>query len=145
MAVHIGTSEVDDGARAVKFQKHTPALSTPEHMKNTPRDTPGDEATVDFVQDLKVVSHRVASASVTDIGVLQALAATGKPIILSTGMSTLERIDRAVESLGTDNLVILRATSARSPPSSSVTRSTGRLLRARSRTPTPRSRYKYGY
>ena len=111
MAVHIGTSEVDDGARAVKFQKHTPALSTPEHMKNTPRDTPGDEATVDFRQDLKVVSHRVASASVTDIGVIQALAATGKPIILSTVMSTLEQIDRAVEVLGTDNLVILHATS----------------------------------
>lgn len=111
MAVHIGTSEVDDGARAVKFQKHTPALSTPEHMKNTPRDTPGDEATVDFLQDLKVVSHRVASASVTDMGVLQALAATGKPIILSTVMSTLEQIDRAVEVLGTDNLVILQATS----------------------------------
>ena len=58
-----------------------------------------------------MASHRVASASVTDIGVLQALAATGKPIILSTGMSTLEQIDRAVESLGTDNPVILHATS----------------------------------
>jgi N-acetylneuraminate synthase len=48
---------------------------------------------------------------VTDIELLSALAATGKPIILSTGMSTLEQIDRAVEVLGTDNLVILHATS----------------------------------
>jgi N-acetylneuraminate synthase len=42
---------------------------------------------------------------------LEALSRTGKPIILSTGMSTLEQIDRAVEVLGTDNLVILHATS----------------------------------
>ena len=82
MTVHIETSEFDDGAPAVKFQRRTPALSTPEHMKNTPPDTPGDEASVDFLQDLNVVSHSVASASVTDIGMLQALAATGKPVIL---------------------------------------------------------------
>jgi N-acetylneuraminate synthase len=139
----------DSGAQAVKFQKRTPAISTPEHMKNTPRETPWgtmtyleyryrvefdreqyieigdyatlrglswfaspwDEVAVDFLEDLGVVAHKVASASVTDIAMLQALAATGKPIILSTGMSTLEQIDRAVETLGTDNLVILHATS----------------------------------
>jgi N-acetylneuraminate synthase len=139
----------DSGAQAVKFQKRTPAISTPEHMKNTPRDTPWgtmtyleyryrvefdreqyieigdyatlrglswfaspwDEVAVDFLEDLGVVAHKVASASVTDIAMLTALAATGKPIILSTGMSTLEQIDRAVETLGVDNLVILHATS----------------------------------
>lgn len=139
----------DAGAQAVKFQKRTPEISTPEHMKNTPRDTPwgrmtyleyryrvefsreqyveiGDYATmrgldwfaspwdvpsVDFLEDLNVTAHKVASASVTDIAMLEALAATGKPIILSTGMSTLEQIDRAVEVLGTANLVILHATS----------------------------------
>jgi hypothetical protein len=82
MTVHLETPEFDDGAPAVKFQRRTPALSTPEHMKNTPRDTPGDEASVDFLQDLNVVSHSVGSASVTDTGILQALAATGKPVIL---------------------------------------------------------------
>ena len=139
----------DSGAQAVKFQKRTPAISTPEHMKNTPRETPWgtmtyleyryrvefdreqyieigdyatlrglswfaspwDEVAVDFLEDLQVVAHKVASASVTDIAMLEALARTGKPIILSTGMSTLEQIDRAVEVLGTDNLVILHATS----------------------------------
>jgi N-acetylneuraminate synthase len=139
----------DSGAQAVKFQKRTPAISTPEHMKSTPRETPwgtmtyleyryrvefdreqyieiGDYATmrglswfaspwdemaVEFLEDLDVVAHKVASASVTDIAMLEALRLTGKPIILSTGMSTLEQIDRAVETLGTDNLVILHATS----------------------------------
>jgi N-acetylneuraminate synthase len=139
----------DAGAQAVKFQKRTPAISTPEHMKSQLRETPwgtmtyldyryrvefdreqyieiGDYATlrgldwfaspwdeqaVEFLEDLSVVAHKVASASVTDIAMLEALARTGKPIILSTGMSTMEQIDRAVAVLGTDNLVILHATS----------------------------------
>ena len=139
----------DAGAQAVKFQKRTPDISTPEHMKNTLRETPwgemtyleyryrvefdreqyveiGDYATlrgldwfaspwdvpaVEFLEDLNVVAHKVASASVTDLDMLAALAATGKPVILSTGMSTMEQIDAAVEVLGTDNLVILHATS----------------------------------
>jgi N-acetylneuraminate synthase len=149
IAKHLIDVAADSGAQAVKFQKRTPAISTPEHMKNTPRETPwgtmtyleyryrvefdreqyieiGDYATmrglswfaspwdemaVEFLEDLDVVAHKVASASVTDIAMLEALRLTGKPIILSTGMSTLPQIDRAVETLGTDNLVILHATS----------------------------------
>jgi N-acetylneuraminate synthase len=53
----------------------------------------------------------VASASVTDHRLLRALAATGKTVILSTGMSTIDQIDAAVEILGTERLVILHATS----------------------------------
>lgn len=73
--------------------------------------SPWDEPSVDFLEDVNVVAHKVASASVTDLGLLRALAATGKTIILSTGMSTLEQIDTAVETLGTQNLVLLHATS----------------------------------
>ena len=73
--------------------------------------SPWDVPSVDFLEDLGVVTHKVASASVTDIELLQALAATGKPIILSTSMSTLEQIDRAVEVLSTDRLVLMHATS----------------------------------
>jgi N-acetylneuraminate synthase len=139
----------DAGAQAAKFQKRTPEISTPEHMRDVPRETPwgtmtyleyryrvefdreqyveiGDHATlrgldwfaspwdvpsVDFLEDLNIVAHKVASASVTDLELLRALAATGKPIILSTGMSTLEQIDAAVDVLGFDDLVILHATS----------------------------------
>ena len=139
----------DAGAQAVKFQKRTPDVSTPEHMKSVMRETPWgtmtyldyryrvefdreqyievgdhallrgldwfaspwDEPAVAFLEDLGVVAHKVASASVTDIGMLQALAATGKPIILSTGMSTIEQVDAAIEILGVENLVVLHATS----------------------------------
>jgi N-acetylneuraminate synthase len=73
--------------------------------------SPWDAPSVDFLEKMGVPTHKVASASVTDHEMLHALAATGKPIILSTGMSTLEQIDAAVEILGTDKLVILHATS----------------------------------
>ncbi|WP_213814383.1 N-acetylneuraminate synthase family protein [Glaciihabitans sp. dw_435] len=139
----------DAGAQAVKFQKRTPDISTPEHMKAVPRSTPwgemtyldyryrvefnreqyieiGDYATLrgldwfaspwdepaaEFLEELNVVAHKVASASVTDSGLLRLLAATGKPVILSTGMSTLEQIDAAVDILNPDKLIILHATS----------------------------------
>lgn len=137
------------GAQAVKFQKRTPDISTPEDMKHTRRETPWGEMSyldyryrvelereqyleiaqhaamqgidwfaspwdvpsVAFLEDLGVSTHKVASASVTDHDLLRELAATGKPVILSTGMSTVEQIDRAVEVLGTERLVMLHSTS----------------------------------
>ena len=73
--------------------------------------SPWDAPSVDFLEKMDVPTHKVASASVTDHEMLRALAATGKPIILSTGMSTIEQIDAAVEILDTSKLVILHATS----------------------------------
>ncbi|GAB3174573.1 N-acetylneuraminate synthase family protein [Myceligenerans halotolerans] len=73
--------------------------------------SPWDAPSVEFLEKMNVPTYKVASASVTDHEMLQALADTGKPVILSTGMSTLEQIDAAVEILGTDKLVILHATS----------------------------------
>lgn len=73
--------------------------------------SPWDVPSVEFLETFDVPTHKVASASVTDLDLLRALQETGKPIILSTGMSTLEQIDAAVEILGTDKLVILHATS----------------------------------
>ncbi len=71
----------------------------------------GGVPAVEFLEELNVVAHKVASASVTDLELLSALAATGKPIILSTGMSTMEQIDAAVRTLGTDDLILMHATS----------------------------------
>jgi YrbI family 3-deoxy-D-manno-octulosonate 8-phosphate phosphatase len=73
--------------------------------------SPWDVPSVEFLEKMDVVAHKVASASVTDHELLRALAATRKPIILSTGMSTIEEIDRAVEILGTEQLVMMHATS----------------------------------
>ncbi|MEU8176721.1 N-acetylneuraminate synthase family protein [Microbispora hainanensis] len=73
--------------------------------------SPWDVPSVDFLEEMDVVAHKVASASVTDHELLRALAATRKPVILSTGMSTIEEIDAAVEILGTERLVMMHATS----------------------------------
>ncbi|MGD1282485.1 N-acetylneuraminate synthase family protein [Mycobacterium seoulense] len=73
--------------------------------------SPWDEASVDFLEGFNVPCYKVASASLTDDNLLRHIRSKGKPIILSTGMSTLEQIDHAVEVLGSDQLVILHATS----------------------------------
>ena len=139
----------DAGAQAVKFQKRTPEISTPENMKSVMRETPwgtmtyldyryrvefnreqyieiGDYAnergldwfaspwdvpSLEFLEDLNVVAHKVASASVTDMELLHAMAETGKPVILSTGMSTIDQIDAAVDVFDPEKLILLHATS----------------------------------
>ncbi|MEV4114584.1 N-acetylneuraminate synthase family protein [Nonomuraea sp. NPDC049695] len=73
--------------------------------------SPWDVPSVQFLEEMDVLVHKVASASVADHEMLRVLAATGKPIILSTGMSTLSEIDAAVEILGTDKLIMMHATS----------------------------------
>ncbi|TMR94543.1 N-acetylneuraminate synthase family protein [Nonomuraea basaltis] len=73
--------------------------------------SPWDVPSVEFLEEMDVLVHKVASASVADHELLRVLAATGKPIILSTGMSTLSEIDAAVEVLGTDRLIMMHATS----------------------------------
>jgi N-acetylneuraminate synthase len=72
-----------------------------------------DEASVDFIDRYPVPCYKIASASLTDDGLLRhtRTKAKNRPILLSTGMSTLEQIDHAVEVLGKDNLIILHSTS----------------------------------
>lgn len=138
------------GCQAVKFQKRTPEISTPEAQKNVMRETPWgvmtyleykqkiefgrpeydsiaqhaenlgldwfaspwDEPSVDFLADYDIPAVKVASASLTDEGILEACRRLGVPVILSTGMSTLEEIDKAVSGFSSGAPVaILHATS----------------------------------
>ena len=70
-----------------------------------------DEPSVDFINRFPVPCYKVASASLTDDSLLRHTRATGKPILLSTGMSTLEEIDHAVEIVGKENLILIHTTS----------------------------------
>jgi N-acetylneuraminate synthase len=70
-----------------------------------------DEASVDFIEAFSPPCYKIASASLTDEGLLRYHRRCGRPIILSTGMSNLDEIDHAVDVLGTDDLVLLHATS----------------------------------
>jgi N-acetylneuraminate synthase len=74
--------------------------------------SPWDEPSVDFLEQFDPVCHKVPSASLTDHGLLKHLRATGRPLILSTGMSRLDQIEKAVEVIGMDDLIITHATSA---------------------------------
>lgn len=73
--------------------------------------SPWDEGSVDFLERFEVPCYKLASACLTDDNLLRHVRKTGKPIILSTGMSTYEEIDHAVEVLGKEDLVLMHATS----------------------------------
>ena len=71
-----------------------------------------DPNSVDFMEQFSPVCYKLPSASLTDDELLLKVRKTGRPLILSTGMSTLDQIDHAVEVVGQDNLLITHATSA---------------------------------
>lgn len=70
-----------------------------------------DEASVDLIEQFNPSCYKIASASLTDDNLLKHHRKTGKPLIISTGMSTLEEIDHAVDVLGKEDLIILHCTS----------------------------------
>lgn len=70
-----------------------------------------DEGSVDFIDRFNPPCYKIASASLTDDNLLRHTRAKGRAIILSTGMSTLEQIDHAVEVLGKEDLMLLHACS----------------------------------
>jgi len=73
--------------------------------------SPWDIKSVDFLEKFNVPCYKIASACLTDDELLKYIKSKSKPIILSTGMSTVEQIRHAVEMLGEDNLVLLHCTS----------------------------------
>jgi len=70
-----------------------------------------DKPSVDFLEQFEPVAYKIPSAALTDHDLLRHVRATGRPLILSTGMSTMEQIRAAVDVVGTENLVLMHATS----------------------------------
>jgi N-acetylneuraminate synthase len=70
-----------------------------------------DEPSVDFLEKYQPACYKVPSASLTDHTLLRHLRATGRPLILSTGMSTMDEICAAVEVAGAQDLMLTHATS----------------------------------
>lgn len=73
--------------------------------------SPWDVPSVEFLEQFNVVAHKVASACMTDRALLKALNATGKPVIMSTGMSSLEQIDKAVKEIDNSRLILMHTVS----------------------------------
>ncbi len=85
--------------------------------------TPFDLSAVTFLEDMDVPAHKIASFELVDLPLLRQVAATGKPIIMSTGMATLEEIDEALETLRAARsgpVALLKCTSAYPAPVSEM-------------------------
>ena len=70
-----------------------------------------DEPSVDFMEKFDTPAYKVPSASLTDHALLKHVRKTGKPIIISTGMSTMAQIHKGAKAVGDENLVIMHCTS----------------------------------
>lgn len=70
-----------------------------------------DEPSVDFMEKFDTPAYKIPSASLTDAKLIRKARATGKPLILSSGMSTMEQIRNGVEVAGEDDLVLMHCTS----------------------------------
>ncbi len=103
-----------------------------------------DEASVDVIEAFAPPCYKIASASLTDDGLLRRHRETGKPIILSTGMSTLEQVDHAVELLGTDGLILCHTNSVYPSRNEELNLRTIGLLRDRYRVPVGYSGHEVG-
>ncbi len=96
--------------------------------------SPFDKTAVDFLENLDIPMYKIASMESGDIPLIKYVAKTQKPIIASTGSSTLEEIDElveAVESEGNKNLTLLLCTSAYPTPQNQVHLARMELLRER--------------
>ena len=77
--------------------------------------TPFDKTSVDFLESIGVEFYKIASFELVDIPLIEYVASKGKPIIMSTGMGSLEEIEEAVEAIrkmGNDKICLLRCASA---------------------------------
>ncbi|MEF2230680.1 MAG: pseudaminic acid synthase [Pseudodesulfovibrio sp.] len=96
--------------------------------------TPFDVTAVDFLEKMDVVCHKIASFEMVDLPLIARVAATGKPVIMSTGMATEAEIDEAVQTFrraGGGELALLKCTSAYPAPAEEMNLRTIPYLRDR--------------
>lgn len=93
---------------------HAPIFERARSLGMIPFSTPFDATAVDFLESLGVECYKIASFENTDIPLIQKVAQTGKPMIISTGMATVAELHRSVSAAraaGCEHLVLLKCTS----------------------------------
>ena len=85
--------------------------------------SPFDPTSVDFLEKMDVPAYKIASFEITDIPLIRKVASTGKPVIISTGIATVEDIELALKTCkeaGNENVILLKCSSAYPAPYESI-------------------------
>ena len=108
---------------ATPWEWHAPIFERCRRHGMIPFSTPFDPSAVAFLESLKVPLYKIASFELTDLPLIRAVARTGKPLLISTGMGTMGEIREAVAAArdsGARSLILLKCTSSYpAPPESS--------------------------
>jgi len=107
------------------WEWHAPIFERARSFGMIPFSTPFDETAVEFLEELRVPCYKIASFENTDLPLIRRVAATGKPVIISTGMASAAELDEAVRTAraaGCHSLVLLKCTSTypATPESSNI-------------------------
>ena len=102
------------GKAYTPWEWHKPIFDRARELGIIPFSTPFDDTAVDFLEELNVPCYKIASFENTDLPLIRRVAATGKPLIISTGMATVAELDdtvRAAREAGCKDLILLKCTS----------------------------------
>lgn len=102
------------GEAYTPWEWHKPIFDRARELGMIPFSTPFDDSAVDFLESLQVPCYKIASFENTDLPLIRRVAATGKPLIISTGMATVAELDetvRAAREAGCKDLILLKCTS----------------------------------
>lgn len=101
------------------WEWHQPLFEEAERQGLVYFSSPFDKTAVDLLEDLNVPAYKIASFEITDIPLIEYVASKGKPIILSTGIATLQDIELAINAcrrMGNNDIALLKCTSSYPAP-----------------------------
>lgn len=101
------------------WEWHVPIFERCKELNLICFSSPFDETAVDFLEDMQAPCYKIASFENTDIPLLRKVAATGKPVIVSTGMASVAELDETVRTLraaGCEDFILLKCTSSYPAP-----------------------------